>query len=218
MTAGSKYGSSARLIQKYRRRARRVPGSPASTAPPFWAKPPLLRLSGNSSSIACYENSARLESNLSGKQRQSEFAPWDRAVSKRGFGAGSRFAGRGQYFRRLERSLVRRGDHQENRRENHGRGQRRAQRDRFAGSQPAEKERHDGIDKRVSSDSRRRALFQKIHISRKAESRPKYHQVRKGDPRARRNRPEMKLAAFAGKQSHNPQGGPARDALHGHTQ
>src|SRR5690242_4009501 len=214
--AGSKYASSARLIQKCRRREGRVPGLRASTAPPCWARPSLLRLSGNSSSIACYENSARLESNLSGKLRQSEFTPQAPAASNRGNWLGSRFAGRGQNFRCLERSLVRRGDHQENRRQNHGGSQRGAQRNRFAGSQPAEKKRHDGIDERVSSDSRRRALFQKIHISRKAESRPKYHQVRKGDPRARRNGPEMKLAAFARKQSHNPKGGPARDALHGH--
>src|SRR5690242_13911962 len=214
--AGSKYASSARLIQTCRRRARRVLESRASTSPPCWARPSLLRLSGNSSSIPCYENSARLESNLSGKLRQSEFTPQARAASSRGYVPGSRLAVRAQNFRCLERSLVRRGDHQEDRCQNHGGGKRGAQRNRFVGSQPAEKERDDGIDKRVGSDSRRRALFQKIHISRKAESRPKYHQVRKGDPRARRNGPEMKLAAFARKQSHNPKGGPARDALHGH--
>jgi len=55
-TAGSKYASIARLIQTCRRRARRVQESRASTAPPCWARPSWLRLSGNSPSIACYEN------------------------------------------------------------------------------------------------------------------------------------------------------------------
>src|SRR5271155_879522 len=149
-TAGNRCAWSGRPARRCRRRGGRVREWRASIALLCWARPALPRLPSHCSSFAWYENSAALWANLSGKARQSEFERANSEVARDAFQmAGSGFAWVWQNFSSFRGILVWRGDHQQYGSENNGGGKGGAQRDGFARSQPAEKERDDGVYKGV---------------------------------------------------------------------
>src|SRR6266851_7291836 len=106
----------------------------------------------------------------------------------------SDFAGGRNRICGWHRRPVRRGDHQNDRREDDCSGNDGAQRDGLAGDQPAQEERHDGIHKRIRCHARRRALVEDVDVRAKADARPEYDEVGERKPGAERDRVKMQSA------------------------